>query len=185
MHFDEVIRGYDFIKNEFDPCIYKKISGSSLAYLMLYVDDILLIGNDVKMLGDTKAWLSTKFSKKDLGEPFDIFRIKVYRDRSRKMLGFTQSTYIEKVLKRFKIKNSKRGFLPMRHGIKLFKNQSSMTDEELKRISDIPYVSAVGSMQYVFQCTRLNIVFTLNVTRENRACAKEAHWSALKTTFKY
>ncbi|KAL0439498.1 UNVERIFIED_CONTAM: hypothetical protein Slati_2432800 [Sesamum latifolium] len=60
-HFDKVIRDYDFIKNDYDPCVYKKISGSSVAYLVLYVDDILLIGNDVKMLGDIKAWLSTQF----------------------------------------------------------------------------------------------------------------------------
>ncbi|KAL0404306.1 UNVERIFIED_CONTAM: Retrovirus-related Pol polyprotein from transposon RE2 [Sesamum radiatum] len=53
--FNEVIQGYDFIKNDYDPCVYKKISGSSVAYLVLYVDDILLIGNDVKMLGDIKA----------------------------------------------------------------------------------------------------------------------------------
>ncbi|KAL0427934.1 UNVERIFIED_CONTAM: Retrovirus-related Pol polyprotein from transposon RE2 [Sesamum latifolium] len=66
--FDEVIRGYDFIKNDCDPCIYKKISGSLVAYLVLYVDDILLIGNDVKMLRDIKAWLSTQFSMKDMGE---------------------------------------------------------------------------------------------------------------------
>ncbi|KAL0395476.1 UNVERIFIED_CONTAM: hypothetical protein Slati_4513800 [Sesamum latifolium] len=52
--FDEVIRGYDFIKNEHDPCIYKKINGSSVAYLVLYVDDILLIGNDVKVLAILK-----------------------------------------------------------------------------------------------------------------------------------
>ncbi|KAL0293558.1 UNVERIFIED_CONTAM: Retrovirus-related Pol polyprotein from transposon RE1 [Sesamum radiatum] len=57
--FDEVIQGYDFIKIDYDPCIYKKISGSSVAYLVLYVDDILLIGNDVTMLGDIKVWLST------------------------------------------------------------------------------------------------------------------------------
>ncbi|KAL0445498.1 UNVERIFIED_CONTAM: hypothetical protein Slati_1677700 [Sesamum latifolium] len=56
-HFDEVIWGYNFIKNDYDSCIYKKINGSSVAYLVLYVDDILLIGNDVKMLGDIKAWL--------------------------------------------------------------------------------------------------------------------------------
>ncbi|KAL0448606.1 UNVERIFIED_CONTAM: hypothetical protein Slati_1417000 [Sesamum latifolium] len=61
--FDEVIWGYDFIKNEHDPCVYKKISGSSVAYLVLYVDDILLIGNDVKVLGDIKAWLSTVFQE--------------------------------------------------------------------------------------------------------------------------
>ncbi|KAL0403952.1 UNVERIFIED_CONTAM: Retrovirus-related Pol polyprotein from transposon TNT 1-94 [Sesamum radiatum] len=83
IHFDEVIRGYDFIKNDFDPCVYKKVSGSSVAFLVLYVDDILLIGNDVKMLGDTKAWLSTQFSMKDLGEASYILGIKIIRDRSR------------------------------------------------------------------------------------------------------
>ncbi|KAL0439507.1 UNVERIFIED_CONTAM: Retrovirus-related Pol polyprotein from transposon RE1 [Sesamum latifolium] len=67
-HFDEVIRGYDFIKNEFDPCVYKKISGSSIVYFVVYDDDILLIRNDVKMLGDINAWLSTQLSMKDMGE---------------------------------------------------------------------------------------------------------------------
>ncbi|KAL0304614.1 UNVERIFIED_CONTAM: Retrovirus-related Pol polyprotein from transposon TNT 1-94 [Sesamum calycinum] len=62
----EFIRGYDFVKNDFDPCVYKKVSGSSIVFLVLYVDDILLIGNDIKMLGDTKVWLSTQFSMKDL-----------------------------------------------------------------------------------------------------------------------
>ncbi|KAL0283187.1 UNVERIFIED_CONTAM: Retrovirus-related Pol polyprotein from transposon RE2 [Sesamum angustifolium] len=50
--FDEVVRGYDFIKNEHDPCVYKKVNGSSVVYVVLYINDILLIGNDVKMLGD-------------------------------------------------------------------------------------------------------------------------------------
>ncbi|KAL0294727.1 UNVERIFIED_CONTAM: Retrovirus-related Pol polyprotein from transposon TNT 1-94 [Sesamum calycinum] len=49
--FDGVTRGYDFMKNEFDPSIYKKYRGSTVAYLVLYVDDILLIGNDVKDVG--------------------------------------------------------------------------------------------------------------------------------------
>ncbi|KAL0400359.1 UNVERIFIED_CONTAM: Copia protein [Sesamum radiatum] len=108
-HFNEVIRSYDFIKNDCDPCIYEKISGSSVAYLVLYVDDILLIGNDVKMLGDIKAWLSTQFSMKDMGEASYILGIKIYRDRSRRMLGLTQSSYIEKVLKRFRMEHSNRG----------------------------------------------------------------------------
>ncbi|KAL0292799.1 UNVERIFIED_CONTAM: Retrovirus-related Pol polyprotein from transposon TNT 1-94 [Sesamum radiatum] len=87
--FDEVIQCYDFIKNDYDPCVYKKISGISVAYLVLYVDDILLIGNDVKMLGDIKAWLSTQFSMKDMGEASYILDIKIYRDGSRRMLGLT------------------------------------------------------------------------------------------------
>ncbi|KAL0444680.1 UNVERIFIED_CONTAM: hypothetical protein Slati_2190700 [Sesamum latifolium] len=47
------------------------------------------------------------------------------------------------------MEKSKRGFLPMRHGIKLSKKQSPKTNEKLKRMSDIPYASAIGSIQYV------------------------------------
>ncbi|KAL0451190.1 UNVERIFIED_CONTAM: Retrovirus-related Pol polyprotein from transposon TNT 1-94 [Sesamum latifolium] len=178
-------KGYDFIKNDYDPCVYKKISGSSVAYLVLYVDDILLIGNDVKMLGDIKAWLSTQFSMKDMGEASYILGIKIYRDRSRRMLGITQSSYIEKVLKRFRMEHSKRGVLSMRHGIKLSKKQSPKTDEELKRMSDIPYASAVGSIQYAVQCTRPDVAYGLSVTSRYQACTGEAHWSAVKSILKY
>ncbi|KAL0434220.1 UNVERIFIED_CONTAM: hypothetical protein Slati_2756300 [Sesamum latifolium] len=80
-----------------------------------------------------------------MGEASYILGIKIHRDRFRRMFGLTQSSYIEKVLKRFKMKHSKRGLLPMRHGIKLSKKQSPKTDEELKRMSNISYASAVGS----------------------------------------
>ncbi|KAL0391308.1 UNVERIFIED_CONTAM: hypothetical protein Slati_4542400 [Sesamum latifolium] len=95
-HFGEVIRGYDFIKNEYDLCVYKKISRSSVAYLVLYADEILLIGNDVKMLSDIKVWLSTQLSMKDMGEASYILGIKIYRDRFRRMIGLTQSHILRK-----------------------------------------------------------------------------------------
>ncbi|KAL0378552.1 UNVERIFIED_CONTAM: Retrovirus-related Pol polyprotein from transposon TNT 1-94 [Sesamum radiatum] len=155
--------------NDYDPCIYKKISGSSVAYLVLYVDNILLIGNDVKMLGDIKAWLSTQFSMKDMGEASYILAIKIYRDRSTRILGLTQSSYIEKVLKRFRMEHSKRGVLSMRHGIKLSKKQSPKTNEEF--MSDIPYASTVGSIQHAVLCTRPDLAYALSVTSRYQACA--------------
>ncbi|KAL0298159.1 UNVERIFIED_CONTAM: Retrovirus-related Pol polyprotein from transposon TNT 1-94 [Sesamum angustifolium] len=94
------------------------------------------------------------------------------------MLGPTQSSYIEKVLKRFKTENLKRRFFPMRHGIKLSKKQSPKTDEELKKMLDIPYALAV-------QCTRPDVAYALSVTSRYQACAGETHWSAVKIIFKY
>ncbi|KAL0319660.1 UNVERIFIED_CONTAM: Retrovirus-related Pol polyprotein from transposon TNT 1-94 [Sesamum radiatum] len=44
------------------------------------------------------------------------------------------------------MEHSKRGLLPMRHEIKLSKKQSPKIDEELKRMSNIPYASAIGSI---------------------------------------
>ncbi|KAL0293242.1 UNVERIFIED_CONTAM: Retrovirus-related Pol polyprotein from transposon RE1 [Sesamum angustifolium] len=48
------LEGFTVIGEE-QKCIHKKINGNSIAFLVLYVDDIILIGNDVKMLGDIKA----------------------------------------------------------------------------------------------------------------------------------
>ncbi|KAL2235811.1 UNVERIFIED_CONTAM: Secreted RxLR effector protein [Sesamum indicum] len=52
-------------------------------------------------------------------------------------------------------------------------------------MSDIPYASAVGSIQYVVQCTRPNVAYTLGVTSIYQACAGEEHWSLVKTKLKY
>ena len=81
MKFDEAIKSYEFIKNEDGLCVYKKISGSAITFVVLYVDDSLLIGNDVSMLSIVKAWLLKNLSMKDLEETTDVLGIRVYRDR--------------------------------------------------------------------------------------------------------
>ena len=68
---------------------------------MLHVDDILLIGNKVSVLQFIKIWLSKNFSMKDLREATYILGIKIYRERSNRLLDLSQSTYIDKMLKRF------------------------------------------------------------------------------------
>ena len=66
------------------------------------MDDILLIGNDIPMLESVKTSLKNSFSMKDLGEAAYILGIKIYRDRSKRLIGLSQSTYIDKVLERFR-----------------------------------------------------------------------------------
>ncbi|CAL9019506.1 unnamed protein product [Prunus brigantina] len=105
-----------------DQCVYKKVSGSSVVFLILYVDDIPIIGNDIGMLSSVKPWLTKSFSMKDFGEASYILGIKIYRDRSQRIIGLSQSLYIDKVLKRFHMEQSKKGLLPVRHGLHLSKN---------------------------------------------------------------
>ena len=68
--------------------------------------------------------------------------------------GFEQSAYIDKVLKRFSMQDSKRGYLPMSHGITLRKSQCPNTKDEREWMSKIPYASAIGSILYAMLCTR-------------------------------
>ncbi|KAK9009129.1 hypothetical protein V6N11_080598 [Hibiscus sabdariffa] len=130
LRFNEAIQEFGFIRNEDEPCVYKKFSGSIVSFLILYVDDILIIGNDIPTLQSIKTWLSSCFSMKDLGEAAYILGVKIYRDKSRRLQGLSQSIYIDKVLKRFSMEESKRGFLPMRHGISLSKEMCPSTPQE-------------------------------------------------------
>ena len=76
LYFDEVVKGFGFIKNEEEPCVYRKTSGSALVFLVLYADNILLIGNNIQMLEVVKSLLRKSFSMKDLGEAIYILGIK-------------------------------------------------------------------------------------------------------------
>jgi hypothetical protein len=77
-----VVKEFGFIKNIEEPCVYKKVSGSAVVFLVLYVDDILLIKNDILMMEVVQSSLRKSFSMKDLGEAMYILGIKIYRDRS-------------------------------------------------------------------------------------------------------
>ena len=57
IRFDELIKAYSFIQTCGEACICKKVSGSSVAFLILYVDEILLIGNDIESLNSIKSIL--------------------------------------------------------------------------------------------------------------------------------
>ena len=185
IRFDEVVKGFGFIKNEDEPCVYKKASGSALVFLVLYVDDILLIGNDIPMLEAVKTSLKKSFSMKDLGEAAYILGIRIYRDRSKRLIGLSQDTYIDKILNRFNMQDSKKGFLPMSHGITLSKSQCATTPDEQKRMSTIPYASAIGSIMYAMLCTRPDVSFALSVTSRYQSDFGEAHWTIVKSILKY
>nr|GFC17050.1 hypothetical protein [Tanacetum cinerariifolium] len=95
-----------------------------------------------------KTYLGKCFAMKDLGEAAYILGIKIYRDRLKRLIGLCQRAYIEKILKRYCMENSKRGSIPMQEKLKLSKSQGASTPIEMKRMQNVPYASAVGSILY-------------------------------------
>ena len=88
-----------------------------------------------------------------------------------KMDDWAQSrTYIDKVLDRFNMKNSKNGFLPMSHCMSLSEKQCPLTPNELEDMSRIPYASTIGSIMYAMICTQLDIPCALSVVSKQQSC---------------
>ncbi|GJU98144.1 putative reverse transcriptase domain-containing protein [Tanacetum coccineum] len=152
--FDEEIKKFGFTQNRDEPCVYRKASGSNVVFLILYVDDILIMGNNIPRLKEVKDYLGKCFSMKDLGEAAYILGIKIYRDRSKRLIGLSQSAYIDKILKKFNMHNSKKGYLPMEVKHELSNEMCASTPEEVAYMKKVPYASAVGSIMYAVRCTR-------------------------------
>ncbi|GJV15870.1 putative RNA-directed DNA polymerase [Tanacetum coccineum] len=183
--FHEKVTQFGFSRSEDESCIYVKISGSIVVFLVLYVDDILLIGNDIPTLQSVKDWLGKCFAMKDLGDAAYILGIKIYRDRSKRLIGLSQDTYLDKILKRFKMDNSKKGNLPLHHGIKISSDLCPKTNDELDKMSRVPYASAIGSIMYAMTCTRPDVSFALSMVSRHQQNPGEGHWTAVKNILKY
>ena len=86
LKFHEVVSSFGFEENVMDNCVYHKISGSKIFFLILYVDDVLLVTNDMGTLYEVKKFLSKNFDMKDIGEASYVIGIKIHRERSRGIL---------------------------------------------------------------------------------------------------
>nr|GFB68133.1 hypothetical protein [Tanacetum cinerariifolium] len=117
--FDDEIKKLGFTHNNDEPCVYLKASGSNITFLILYVDDILIMKNNIPMLQSVKTYIKRCFAMKDLGKA-------------------------EK--------------------LKLSKSLGASTLAELKRMRNVPYASAVGSIMYAVRCTRPDVMLAQNVT---------------------
>ncbi|XP_077223435.1 uncharacterized protein LOC143857048 [Tasmannia lanceolata] len=164
---EDTVIEFGFTQNVDEACVYKKVSGSTVKFLVLYVDDILLIGNEVGMLTSTKLWLSSTFAMKDLREASYILGLRLFRDRKNRKLGLSQETYINKILAR------------------LSKKMSPKTPEDKQVMNNIPYALAVGSLMYAIVCTRPDICHSVSVVSKYQSDLSLEHWTTVKHIFKY
>jgi hypothetical protein len=97
----------------------------------------------------------------------------------------SQSTYLDKVLKRFRMESSRKGSLPVVKGISLRVTQSPATRMEKSVMPSIPYASAIGSIMYAMLSTRPDVALALSLTRRYQSNPGMSHWTAVKNILKF
>nr|GEY65019.1 retrotransposon protein, putative, Ty1-copia subclass [Tanacetum cinerariifolium] len=130
-------------------------------------------------------YVDPKYPNRDLGEITYILGIKIYIDRSRRLIGLSQSAYIDKILKKYNMHNSKKGYLPMEVKHDLSNELCASTPEEVAYIKKVPYASAVGSIMYAVRCTRPDVPFAQNLVSRYQHNPGKLHWVAVKHILKY
>ena len=139
--------------NECDKCIYMKNTDKGYVIVCLYVDDMLIIGSNIKMIKTTKKMLNSKFDMKDMGVAYVILGIKIFKTSE----GYTlsQSHYVEKILSKFIKHDDRRAMTPIHPNLHLFKNIG-------KGISQLEYSQIIGSLMYLMNCSRPDLSYAVS-----------------------
>ncbi|GKV41577.1 hypothetical protein SLEP1_g49083 [Rubroshorea leprosula] len=184
--FDSFMGEHKFTRTESDHCVYvKRYPDGDFLILLLYVDDMLIVGHDTKKIAALKTDLSKSFSMKDLGPAKQILGMKIFQDRKNKKLWLSQEKYIEKVLDRFNMSKAKPVGTPLAGHFKLSTEQCPASKEEAKYMKNVPYASAVGSLMYAMVCTRPDIAHAVGVVSRFLSNPGKQHWAAIKWIFRY
>ena len=121
--------------------------------MCLYVDDMLILSNDMKGIIETKRFPSSTFKMKDIRDVDTILGIKIKRNSGGYALN--QTHYIEKVVSKFSHLKIKDTNTPFDSSVKLEKNDG-------RGMAQLEYASAIGSLMYAKQCTRADISFEIS-----------------------
>lgn len=113
-----------------DHCVYCKRVDDHFIYVVLYVNDMLLVVDNLDLVKEAKSQLSSKFDMKDIGATHFILGMDIKRDRSGRRLWLNHSKYIETILKRLSMHDSRPVKVPIPVGAKLSVEQCPKTQEE-------------------------------------------------------
>lgn len=134
------------------------------------------MSNHMDGIKETKRFLSSTFKMKDLGQVDIILGIKV----TKTSVGYylSQPHYIENVINKFKHLNIKECSTSIDPSSKLIKNDG-------RAIAQLEYVSAIGNIMYVVQCTRPDIAYAISKLSRFTSNPSNDHWKALVRVIGY
>ena len=142
------------------------------------MDDLNLIGTPEGLL-ETANYLKKEFEMKDLGKTRYCLGLQI--EYFSNDIFVHQSTYTEKVLKRFYMDKAHPLNSPMVvRSLEVDKDPFRPKEENEKLLGpEVPYVSAIGD------CTRLDISFSVNLLARYSSAPTLRHWNGVKHLLRY
>lgn len=165
-----------FSSSKADNSLFFKNDQGVSVFLLIYVDDILIIGSNRAEIDKVVLLLGQAFSLKDLGEIHHFLGIEVVE--TEQGLHLSQHKYIQELLHIAHMSNAKGTPTPMITGYQLSKFIENPT------INGRDYISIVGVLQYA-TITRPEISCSVNKVSQFMANPFYAHWKAVKKILRY
>jgi hypothetical protein len=174
-HIDNLLMSLGFTKSKADSNLYFKVMNDEPVILLLYVDDLFLIGEE-KLIIECKKRLSSEFEMKDLGLMHYFLGLEVWHSPERIFL--IQGKYTVKILKRFDMLEYKSMNTPMEAKLKLLVDTSS------ELIDATLYRQIIGSLMYLTNI-RPDICFVMNTLSQLLVEPRHVHLVVAKHVMRY
>ena len=154
-------------------------------YLLLYVDDMLIISKSKSLICKLKEKLSAEFEMKDLGNAKKIIGMQIDRNRHKCELRVHQCSYMHKLVEKFGMADAKPVTIPLANHFTLSKSQCPRTELEMIKMEHIPYANVIGSLIYAMISTRPDLAFVISLLSRYMSNPGMDHWIAVKWVMKY
>lgn len=170
-----------FKKNGFTQCpyeaaLYVKKYRNNILLVALYVDDLIFLGNDNKMICEFKNEMTREFEMTDLGQMKFFLGLEI--QQGEEGIFVSQEMYAKEILKKSKMKNYNPVSTPMEPGAKLSKFDGG------EQVDAAKYRSLVGSLRYLTN-TRPDISLSVGIVSRFMEEPVYSHWKALKRILRY
>ena len=167
-------------------CMFYWRRKGTFTIVMLYVDDILITGNNRDKIIETKNKLCEVYKMKVLGSPKKFLGIQIERDLKNSVFTMCQTKMIENIVRKFGLENRKFAATPMMTEQNAKKRVVKPTVQtELDLSKGIPYREAVGALLYVTNCTRPDIAYAVNVLTRRVSDFQEKDWIKVEQVIMY
>lgn len=178
--FDSSLKQLGLKSTDYDSCVYTMENDS--LYLVLYVDDGLIIGKSKTAINCLLTKLQNKF---EITTTLDNYYLglEIERDREKKIIRVHQSMYTKSILKRFKMDSANAISVPADVHTILKRNIDN--NGQLGPVVDVPYRQVIGSLMYLAIGTRPDITFAVNNLSQFLERPSNEHWNAAKRVLKY
>ena len=174
-----------FARVEVDRSLYTYQRNDVKIYVPIWIDDITFSSSNTTSVDRAIAELATHFKLRDLGETKYLLGVEISRDRSTRSISLSQRQYILSMLERYGMADCHSVQTPAVVGLNLSKAMGPQTQAERDHMRNVPYLSAVGSLQYLATMTRPDIAYTVSLLGRFSSNPGPEHWAAVKHLLRY
>ena len=160
--------------------VYSRESGDHTCIVILYVDDLLLMGDSKPFIEEVKRKLKLEYQMTDLGPVERFLGLQIRRERRKRQIFVDQAEYIQTVLERFQMHNSVPANTPLPAGAVLEKNVGT-SSESFRTL----YQSIIGSIMYAMLGTRPDIAFAVTRLSKFASNPSQQHLNYARYILKY